>query len=321
MKQIGNKSLQNLMKSLKQWTSSLAGGGLVLLALPSIGSVYCNEQGVRLEVLGSGELSYESTRAAGSYLIWNNDKARILVNAGAGTYLRFKHSGADFNDLMAIVTTQTGIEQTADIPSMLMASLRNGRVEPLPLYGPAGNDTYPGMTQLFEQLAGEDAAYPELKSLFSYASPAGFRVRVRDVSPAARKHWGGFANPEVQLAAITVRSGDIPSLAWRVTINETVIVFAGEFSNQRDIVASFANGANALVVSHRLPSGARGLPLDFYVTPEEIGRVAANAGVKHVLLGSRGWRTFGRENATQETIAATFSGSQLYANEEECWGL
>lgn len=293
---------------------------LLWVSLPSVGSVYCNEEGVRLEVLGSGELSYDTTRAAGSYLVWNNDKARVLVNAGAGTYLRYKYSGADFNDLMAIVVTQTGIEQTADIPSILMASLRSGRTEPLPIYGPIGNETFPSMTQLFERLTSGDGVYPELSSFTSRLSPAGFRLRVRDVNPPARKHWGEFSNPELRLAAIVVRSGNIPSLAWRVYIGETTIVFAGEFSNQRDIVAEFAQDADALVVSHRLPSGARGLPLDFYVTPEEIGRIAAKAGVRHLLLGSRGWRTFGRENATQEAIATAFSGSQLYANEEECWG-
>lgn len=282
--------------------------------------MYCNEVGVRLEVLGSGELSFDTTRAAGSYLVWNNDKARVLVNAGAGTYLRYKYSGADFNDLMAIVITQTGVEQTADLPSMLTASLRSDRNEPLPIYGPDGNDMYPSITQLFSKLASNEGVYPELRSFLSHSSPAGFRVRVRDVSPPARKHWSGFANNEVRLSAIRVQSGDIPSLAWRVDIGETAIVFAGEFSNQRDVVADFAKGANALVVSHRLPTGARGLPLDFYVTPEEIGRIAAKAEVQHILLGSRGWRTFGRENATQETIATAFSGHQLYANEEECWG-
>ena len=293
---------------------------LICASTPSFGSIYCNEVGVRLEVLGSGELSYDTNRAAGSYLVWNNDKARVLINAGAGTYLRYKHSGADFRDLMAIVTTQTGIEQTADLPSMLMASLRSGRTEQLPIYGPSGNESFPSITELFERLASEDGVYPELSSFISHASPAGFRVRVRDVNPPARKHWGEFSNSELRLAAIDVQSGDIPSLAWRVNIGETAIVFAGEFSNQRDIVADFARGANALVVSHRLPSGARGLPLDFYVTPEEIGRIAAKAEVQHVLLGSRGWRTFGRENATQESIATAFSGAQLYANEEECWG-
>lgn len=285
------------------------------------GSVYCHEEGVRLEVLGSGELALDNVRAAGSYLIWVNDKARVLVNGGPGTYLRYKHSGANFNDLKAIVITQTGLEQTADVPSILIASLHSERVEQLVLFGPAGNDRHPATTELFDRLAGENGAFPELASFFGRSSPAGYRIRVRDVEPIGRKRWSQFATDELKLSAITVRSGEIPSLAWRVDVGEKRLVFAGEFNNSKDIVAEFANNANALVVSHRLPSGARGLPLDYYVTPEVIGRVAATANVEHVMLGSRGWRTFGRENATQETIAASYTGHQLYANEEECWGM
>lgn len=308
----------NLAKHVARWCALFVA---TLTLSPAVASVYCSEEGVRLEVLGSGELALDTPRAAGAYLLWIDDKARLLVNAGAGTYLRYKLSGADFKDLMAIVVTQTGIEQTADLPSIILASLRQGRQEPLPVYGPGGSDAYPSMSEFFERLTSENGVYPELKSFFTHASPAGYRVRVRDVAPVGRKHWAQFANETLKLSAVAVRSGDIPSLAWRAQTGEKTIVFAGEFNNQRDIVAEFAENASALVLSHRLPTGSRGLPLDFYVVPEVIGRIAAKANVEHILLGSRGWRTFGRENATQETIGAVFEGHQLYANEEECWGL
>ncbi len=320
MKRTGVKFLNMWINSLKRARLITFSSTLLIATAPTIASIYCNEEGVRLEVLGSGELALDTVRATGSYLVWIDNKARLLINAGAGTYLKYKQSGAEFKDLQAILTTQTGIEQTADLPSLLLASLRSGRSEPLPIFGPGGNETYLSMTETFDRLAGENAVYPELKSLFTYASPAGYRIRVRDVKPSGRKRWSQFGNADMKLSAITVHSGKIPSLAWRVDIQESSLVFTGEFSNQRDIVAEFAQEANALVVSHRLPSGSRGLPLDYYVTPEVIGRIAAKANVKHILLGSRGWRTFGRENATQETIATTFNGHQLYANEEECWG-
>ena len=304
----------------KKFLKRLALSVAVLTYMPLLGSVYCTEEGVRLEVLGSGELALDTPRAAGSYLLWIDNKARLLVNPGAGSYIRYKHSGADFKDLMAIVVTQTGIEQTADLPSLLLASLRQGRAEPLIIFGPHGNENYPSMTQFFERLTSEDGVYPELNAFFTHKSPSGYRVRVRDVEPVGRKRWAQFANETLKLSAVAVRSGEIPSLAWRAESGEKSIVFAGEFSNQRDIVAEFAQNANALVLSHRLPTGSRGLPLDYYVTPEVIGRIATKANVEHVMLGSRGWRTFGRENATQETISSQFNGHQLYADEEECWG-
>ena len=298
----------------------VAAATLFLCANSATASINCNEAGTRVEVLGSGELSFDNTRATGAYLVWHDNRARVLVNAGAGTYLRFKLSRANFNDLDAIVITQTGIEQTADLPSFLIASLRSERLEPLPIFGPDASENYPSMTELIDRFAGEGGAYPELKPLFTHSSPAGYRIRVRDVSPKSRKIWAEFRKANLKLSAIGVHSGDIPSLAWRVEIGETGLVFTGEFSNQRDQIGQFAKDANALVVSHRLPSGSRGRSLEYYVTPEEIGRIAQKAGVENLLLGSRGWRTFGRENATRETIAANYEGPQLYANEDECWG-
>lgn len=298
----------------------LFAGCALLFTSNSSASIYCNELGTRVEVLGSGELSFENFRSTGSYLVWHENKARVLVNAGAGTYLRYKMSGAQFKDLYAIVITQTGIEQTADLPSLLMASLRAERTTPLPIFGPGSSENHPALTKVMDRFAGEDGAYPELQSLFTYSSPAGYRIRVRDVEPINRKVWTEFRHNNLKLSAISVHSGDIPSLAWRVDIDDTSLVFTGEFSNQRDAVAQFAKDANALVVSHRLPSGSRGRSLEYYATPEELGRIAQKANVQNLLLGSRGWRTFGREPATREAIETSYEGPQLYANEDECWG-
>ena len=295
---------------------------VVLVLLPStiFASIYCNQEGVRLEVLGSGELALETSRSAESYLIWHNDRARVLVNPGPGTYLRYKLSGASFKDLLTIVVTQTGVEHTGDLLDILVASQRSERVEPLPVYGPTGNDKHPSMVELVSRLVSESGAYPELAAMLTHKNPAGYRLRVRDVSVPSSKPWAEFVMNQVHLSAIEVQSGDVPSLAWRADIEGTSLVFAGELSNQRYRIPSFAQGANGLVITHRLPVGARGSALQQYVTPEEIGRIAQRAGVQNLLLGGRGWRTFGRENATQEAIEENFDGPQIYANEEECWG-
>lgn len=293
----------------------------LLFPTSALASVYCSEEGVRLEVLGSGELSLETTRSTESYLIWHNDRARVLVNPAPGSYLRYKYSGADFVDLLAIVVTQTGIEHTGDLVELLAASLRSERTEPLPIYGPDGDENHPSIEVLVERLLRSSGAYPQLASLLTYKSPTGYRLRTRNVAVPGRKPWSEFAMNQVHLAAIQVQSGSVPSLAWKVRVEDTTMVFAGELSNQRGRIRDFAKGANALVVTHRLPHGARGEALETHVTPNEIGRMAEAAGVENLLLGGRGWRTFGRETATQESIASHFEGPQIYANEGECWGL
>ena len=282
-------------------------------------SVFCHETGVRLEVLGSGELSLDNVRSSESYLIWHENRSRILVNPGPGTYLRFKMSGAKFEQLDAIVVTQVGLEHTGDIPHLLAASMRVERTEPLPIFGPAGDDTHPSIVQVIERSIGEHGAYPELREMLTYKDPAGYRLRIREVNLPNRKRWGKFAKDDLKLSAVAVHSGLEPSLAWRVNIGDKRVVFAGELSNQRDIVREFAKDANILVFTHRLPAGSRGDRTLLQITPEAIGRIASMANVEVVLLGGRGWRTFGREYGTRETIQKNYSGPQIYANEEECW--
>ena len=64
----------------------------------------CGDQGVWLQVLGSGGPEIiQDARASSSYLVWLNGKARLLVDAGGGSALNFGKSGADFKDLDAIV--------------------------------------------------------------------------------------------------------------------------------------------------------------------------------------------------------------------------
>src|SRR6516225_4474688 len=62
----------------------------------------CGVQGVVLQVLGSGGPELQDKRASSSYLIWEDGKARVLVDAGGGSALRFGESGARMSDLDAM---------------------------------------------------------------------------------------------------------------------------------------------------------------------------------------------------------------------------
>jgi len=53
----------------------------------------CGEEGVAVQVLGSGGPELQDKRASSSYLIWQEGQARVLVDAGGGSALRFGESG------------------------------------------------------------------------------------------------------------------------------------------------------------------------------------------------------------------------------------
>ena len=282
---------------------------------------FCDDEGVWFQTLGSGDLDVDNDRAAGAYLIWLDGKARILVDAGSGTTLRYDESHAVFDDLQAILLTQNTVEHTGDLLSLLVGSKRLERQSALLIFGPEGVGEFLSTTELFNRLTGPEGAYPQWHRLGSHDSPLGYRVTVRDVPSIGRKSWSGYGTPMFQLQSIPVNFGEVPAVAWRIEIGGHTLVFAGDFNNQKDAVATFAEGADLLVFSHHIPEGTVGTLREQYVTPNQIGRIAFNAGVRFIALGNRSWRTFAREERSMEVIERQFEGVQIFTNELECWGL
>jgi ribonuclease BN (tRNA processing enzyme) len=106
----------------------------------------CTGHGVELQVLGSGGPEVQDKRASSSYLIWREGKARVLVDAGGGSALRFGESGARMEDLKFILLSHLHVDHTGDLPALFMSSYFGERVSPLPLFGPIGNQDFPATT-------------------------------------------------------------------------------------------------------------------------------------------------------------------------------
>ena len=76
----------------------------------------CGASGIALQVLGSGGPEIQGKRASSSYLIWQDGKARVLVDSGGGSPLRFGESGADFVNLDVMLFTHLHADHSAGFP-------------------------------------------------------------------------------------------------------------------------------------------------------------------------------------------------------------
>jgi ribonuclease BN (tRNA processing enzyme) len=282
---------------------------------------YCGDEGVWIQILGAGGAELDDGQGGPSYLVWIDNKARLLIDTAPGSSTRYDQAGADFQDLDAIALTHLHAAHAGDFPAFVAGSVDIGRERPLPVFGPSGSDNFPDTETFISRLIGPIGAFPYLADFLTYRSSGGYKINPRNVPATGRRRWARFGNEQFRLAAIPVQHGLVPTVAWRVEIGDQAIVFAGDFNNSKDVITEFAQGAEALVVSHAIPDSARGEARELYALPSEIGKVAAAAGVRMLILGHRTNRTRGIESLSRDAIEAHYEESLLFANDLECWGL
>lgn len=282
---------------------------------------FCGDTGVWIQILGAGGSELDDGQAGPSYLVWIDNRARLLIDTAPGSAANYDRAGADFNDLDAIVLTHLHAAHSADLPAFIEGSIGLGRERPLPIFGPSGSDEFPDTEAFVSRLIGPLGAYPYLADFLTYRSTGGYKISARNVPATGRRRWARFGNEHFRLSAIPVQHGMVPAVAWRVDIGDQHIVFSGDFNNAKNVLSGFAEGADALVVSHAIPENARGEARELYALPSQIGKVANTAGVRMLVLGHRTNRTRGLETQSRDAIEAEYTDSLLFANDLECWGL
>ncbi len=280
----------------------------------------CGTRGVYVQVLGAGGPELDDGQASSGYLVWIDGKARILVDAGPGVALRFEESGAEFQDLYAIVFTQTHTQHAADLPALIMGSTHVGRSEDLPLFGPAANESSaPGFNDWINMVLGPTGPNRQLSDFLTDLSDGGYKVVAAELNPSRRSVWSGFRRENVRLSAVGTDHGNRPALAWRVDVDGVGITFTGSTANRRQLVNELAEGSVMLVTHHAIPEQARGLSRELFMTPSQIGRLAADVSPNRLVLSHRTTRTRGRETQSRELIREHYRGSIVFANDLNCW--
>ncbi|MEM7078806.1 MAG: MBL fold metallo-hydrolase [Pseudomonadota bacterium] len=281
----------------------------------------CGDDGVWVQILGAGGPEIDDGRRGTSFLVWNDGKARIMVDTGPGASVGFDQAEAKFEDLYAIAYTHLHTDHAADFPAFIKGSRFLERTEPLIVLGPdSNNPNFPDTETWIERMIGPQGAFAYLQDYLGYKE-GSYRVRPRNVPATGKKRWARFANDEVKLAAIPVNHGSVPALAWRVEVGERSVVFTGDFNNLKNVMPQFAKQADALVVNHAIPENARGTARELHIRPSQIGRIAKQADVRMVIMAHRMNRTLGRENQSRGHIEENYSGYVLFGNDGECWGL
>ncbi|MDB6044797.1 MAG: beta-lactamase-like protein [Gammaproteobacteria bacterium] len=294
---------------------------LIAGALAPAGAIAnpCTGHGVEVQVLGSGGPELEDKRASSSYLVWQDGRPRILIDSGGGSALRFGQAGAHVAQLDAILFTHLHVDHSADFPALMKSSYFEERSRPLPVYGPGGNEVFPATTEFVADLFDRKRGMYRYLGDFLAGNEGGYALQAHDLNLEGREIRAVFSEQHLAATATRVVHGDVPALAWRISVGRRTIAFSGDTNGDNGNLERLAKGADIFVAHNAVPEGETGAARRLHMPPSVIGRIAKEAGVGRIILSHRMLRTLGREAETQAAIAKAYSGPVTFADDLDCF--
>ena len=280
----------------------------------------CGGPGASLQVLGSGGPALVANRAGSSVLVWIDGQARVLVDTGGGTALRFADSGARMADLDVVLLTRLHASHTADLPALVESARHEPRSRALPIFGPPGNRQTPStITFVREQFDGRRGTYRHLGELISPLDKSSYKLEPHDVREPPAKLGTPRAptpvvmniiqNDRLRIQALNNMQDAMPSTSFRIEAGGKVMVItAGPVSVDAGL-RQLAAKADLMV--------APGTGTAAAITA--IGQLARDTGVRQLVLTARQPEPEGREQEVQAGLQKGFSGTIQLADDLTCF--
>ncbi len=301
------------MRTLEYNNRLLVGLGVLLsvmlLTVQSMAS--CQSQRVRLQMLGTTGPEIWDGRASTGYLLWLDDKARIVVDAGAGSLQNFARSGADYADLKVFLFSHFHIDHSADFPAYVKGGFFTDRNTDLQIIGPSGNDYLPSAEAFLNRLFDKDTGlYPYLNSFIRADVPSAYKIKAKTVpsSYKLRDVQQVFDSDGIRISAVSVHHGILPALGYWVEMAGCVISFSGDMSGRFQTMPDLAKGSDILVAHNAIPENQTGAGQLLHMKPDYIGKMAAQAGVRQLLLTHLMRRSAAVKQQTLALIRTNYKG-------------
>lgn len=290
-----------------------------LVASTAMAAQCAPSTGVALQVLGSGGPIADDGRASSGYLVWVDGAARVLIDAGGGTFLRFGEAGAAFEDLDFVGLSHLHTDHSADFPALLKSGNFSARQRALPIAGPAGQGRFPGLRDWLDAMFDPDAgAYAYLGSFLNGSGNTPMLVP-REVEGA--KASIVYKGDDLLVEALRVPHGIVPATAFRVTTGGKSLVFGSDQNGGDPAFTAFARDASILVMHMVVPENAAGVGRRLHAPPSVIGRIAGQAQPDRLLLSHFMARSLRDLDGNMALVRKGFSGDIVVAEDLLCVGM
>ncbi len=301
--------------------TSIAIGAIAAVGAPvaaGAAEADCRSAALAVQVLGSGGPVADDDRAGASYLIWQRGQARVLVDAGGGSFLRFGEAGARIEQLDLIALTHLHADHVSDLPALLKSGYFSDRSRALVLLGPNGAEHYPDTEEFLQ------ASFDSRRGTFRYlhglldGSDGLFPLQARVLDSNRDVAASVFNREGLQVEAVGVHHGPVPALGYLVTVSGKRIAFSGDQNASRPGFAKLIKGADVLFMDHAIGMEANEVARNLHATPDAIGRLAAQTGVQSLVLSHLMARSLKHRARNREVITALYHGPLHYAHDLMC---
>lgn len=286
--------------------------------------VACPAQGPALQVLGSGGPLAEGPRAGTSYLLRIDGRPRLLIDAGAGSFLRYAEAGVALSSLDAIALTHLHADHAGDLPGILKSGSFEGRTAPLQIFGPDSAPRFPATSEFIARLVdGERGAFAYLGG-YTDGSEDKPMLAATDIATQQGEAEPTIiaASDDYRLTAIPVHHGLVPALGYKIDVGNKTIVISGDqsFLSEGFATVLAASAPDLLLVHHVVPEGD-GQPRGLHRQPGSIGELAAGLAAHRLVLTHNMNRSLAAFDLGLAAIRVNYAGDVVVADDMDCFAL
>ncbi len=287
----------------------------ILMLISVSGYADCQSERVKVQVLGSGGPEMDDGRASSSYLIWLDNKATILLDAGSGSSFNYEKSGAKPNDLKIVLFSHLHVDHSIEFPAYIKGFFFTGRKQDLLVFGPTGNSLLPATTAFVDKFFAKKGVYPYLNEYINSGKRSAYKVKATDIDVKKKVVTQVFKDSDFQISAVPVHHGPLPALAWRIDIAGCKLAFSGDMNNRYNTLVKIAAEADLLVAHLAIPEQATGVARKLHMPPSVIGKIAGEAHVDKLILSHRMKRTLGKEGEARQLIRKSYQGPIFFSDD------
>jgi ribonuclease BN (tRNA processing enzyme) len=269
------------------------------------GATSTPKSGTRLITLGtrSGPTPIVHRAQASNLLIVNG--SQYLIDAGAGVTRRLTRHGTNFRNIDSIFITHPHSDHTGGLGALMGVIYDSNRTKLVNIYGPPGTEASTlGLLQ-FLTVSSEIRISDGLKSIPVSKIFNGHDTPVGMIFEDANVKVTAVENTHFHFKPGSPGYGKYKSYSYRFDAADRSVVFTGD-TGPSDAVTMLAKGADMLVSEVTSPVDEFKLEqirigqwqsmspeqqadsirhhIEEHLTPDEVGKMAAGAGVKTVIL-------------------------------------